>query len=109
MSNPVPCRKCGHPIIFVKRVFNGKEKFVPTNPDYSDHWDICKGVVRTLEWARREMAKPENRPGITHHNSVTHVHCGELPPWDESLGDFRRFTASEIEEGLVCVGVNKRG
>ena len=33
------CRKCGQPLAF-KRNENGK--MVPTNPDGSDHFDICR-------------------------------------------------------------------
>lgn len=31
-----------------------------------------------------------------------YVYCGEVPPWDESLGDYREFTDRERDAGEVC-------
>jgi hypothetical protein len=36
------CRKCGSKIGWAQRVFKGVMKWVPTNPDGSDHWDLCR-------------------------------------------------------------------
>lgn len=35
------CRKCGKPLIFKRREFNGELKWYPANPDGSDHWETC--------------------------------------------------------------------
>jgi hypothetical protein len=42
----VDCNKCGLPISF-KKSSNGK--WIPTNPDSSEHWDLCKATRRKLE------------------------------------------------------------
>ena len=36
------CRKCGAPLGWRRAQFNGVWKWVPTNPDGSDHWDLCR-------------------------------------------------------------------
>lgn len=38
------CRKCGKPLSFVRRDYNGVMKWCPVNPDGSDHWDDCRQV-----------------------------------------------------------------
>ena len=43
MSN---CNKCKLPISF-KKLSNGK--FCPTNPDGSDHWDLCKATLNGVD------------------------------------------------------------
>jgi hypothetical protein len=37
------CNKCGASIVFNK---NKNDKWVPANPDGSDHWDDCKSKAR---------------------------------------------------------------
>ena len=36
------CKKCGLPLNFVQRDYNGVKKLTPVNPDGSDHWGICR-------------------------------------------------------------------
>lgn len=89
------CRKCGEPLAF-RKLSSGK--WSPMNPDGSDHWDLCRSITRA--------GKPETAPGIpTRGVGVTHVWAGALPPWDESLGEFRDFTAEEKAAGIVCRAV----
>lgn len=91
------CRKCGNPIAF-KRLASGK--LCPTNPDGSDHWDLCKGIDRTFESAV-SCAVREGFPH-THKQGQRSVYTGDIPPWDEALGDYREFTREEIEAGVIC-------
>lgn len=36
------CRKCGGELGWKRQAFSGVLKWVPTNPDGSDHWDLCR-------------------------------------------------------------------
>lgn len=99
------CDKCGLPISF-KRLPNGR--WSPTNPDGTDHWDKCKEVQRkawglinpdgTVNWAKLHSMGRKATTGPT----VGWFYCGDVPPWDESLGQFRSFNEAEKAEGLVC-------
>jgi hypothetical protein len=40
------CNKCHQPISF-KKLASGK--FIPTEPDGSEHWDHCKAAIRGQE------------------------------------------------------------
>lgn len=85
------CNKCGLPIQF-KKV---GAKWHPRNADGSEHWDACKRNQR--------QEKPiENNSALYTTTKNTHFWCGGLPPWDDSLGDFRDFTEQEKTERLVC-------
>jgi hypothetical protein len=84
------CLKCGKPIAF-KLLPTGK--WCPTNPDGSDHWDDCRGIVRNPEWAAKAMK--QHPPVKVRPRGLTHVWNGVLPPWVGSLGDYREFTADE--------------
>ena len=88
------CNKCGLDIAF-KRV-NGK--WWPTNPDGSEHWDLCKQTLRAGRVYTREP------PGITEpHAGITHVWRESAGvPWDDALGGFRDFTNEEKAAGIVC-------
>lgn len=85
------CRKCGSELGW-KRV---KGKWHPTNPDGSEHWDLCKSIVRKSEGVEFEYFGRVGGPG--------YVWCGDVAPWDESLGDFRDFTDAEMQAREVCV------
>lgn len=41
-------------------------------------------------------------PVATVQSGVTHVWCGDLAPWDESLGEFRDFSPDERAALEVC-------
>lgn len=86
------CRKCGLPLKF-KKLRSGK--WSPTNLDGSDHWDLCKSVIRKTEGVVIEFFARTGGPG--------YVWCGNVPPWDESLGEFRNYTDAEKQAGEVCV------
>lgn len=96
------CRKCGNPIKFIQREFKGVLKYLPVNVDGSEHWDLCRGIVRTPQWAARRIAQEHREYPSGWRGTTTHVWCGPVPPWDESLGAFRVFTTQEIIEGAVC-------
>ena len=98
----IRCHKCGNPLAFVKKLYKGVEKSVPVNPDGSDHWDLCRGIVRTPEWAARRMAEEAAEYPSGWRGTAKHVWCGPVAPWDESLGEYRAFTPAEIAEGMVC-------
>lgn len=93
------CRKCGLPIAF-KKLPSGK--FCPTNPDGSDHWDLCKGVDRTFEVAVARAIREGAAKTYAPMQGQQYFYTGDIPPWDESLGAFRDFTPEEIAEGKVC-------
>jgi hypothetical protein len=102
LTNTVLCDKCGHPITFIQREFKGVLKYMPVNPDGSEHWDICRGIVRTPEWCRARIAQEHREYPSGWRGKAKYVYCGDVPPWDESLGAFRQFTAAEIAAGVVC-------
>ena len=91
------CRKCGLPLAF-KRMPNGKLR--PTNPDGSDHWDLCSQTRwkasgrKNVEFGARTKGKVKK--------ADHYVYSGSVPPWDESLGEFRLFTEAEKLAGEVC-------
>lgn len=86
------CARCGGQIAW-KRLESGK--WCPTEPDGSSHFDICK--------ARQRLTRaPERKPALFTGHNVKWVWNGEVPPWDESLGEFRRFTVDEMCEAVIC-------
>ena len=102
------CRKCGLPLGF-KKLPNGK--WCPTNPDGSDHWDLCRDTQyknmspverRAYQASQAAMRAPRKTMG----RGISHVYSNpEVPPWDASLGAFRDFTDSEKLAGSVCRSV----
>lgn len=93
------CKKCGGPITF-RKLPSGKS--MPVEVDGSEHWDICKRrKLEQLSPAQREQLLAA-KPPLTTATTATHVYCGELPPWDDSLGEFRDFTPEEKAAGLLC-------
>lgn len=100
MSSTATCAKCGQPLSFVWRAGKyGVMKWFPANPDGSDHWDLCKRIQRERIGMEAVMAK---HPPARSRSRVTHVYCGAVPPWDESLGEFRDFTAAEKAAATIC-------
>ena len=106
------CAKCGQPLSFVWRAGKyGVMKWFPANPDGSDHWDLCAqvrrrgmGMVRadgSVDFGKVHAKHPPARS----RSRATHVYCGTVPPWDESLGEFRDFTAAEKTAATVCNNV----
>jgi uncharacterized protein YifE (UPF0438 family) len=83
------CAKCGLPLGF-KRLKSGK--WCPTNPDGSDHWDLCRETAlaaMTPEERAWKVYKDAQaaRPVVTGKHIKTYK--GDVPPWDESLGEFQ--------------------
>lgn len=99
------CSKCGLELGF-KRLPSGK--WCPTNPDGSDHWDLCRKTrIKNLSPADRAAYERADRlqalPRRTCPMDLTHIYSNpEVPPWDDSLGEFREFTDSEKLAGIVC-------
>jgi hypothetical protein len=70
-KRPLKCRKCGLPIAF-KKLSSGK--YCPTNPDGSDHFDLCRETIRggrpfdpardmrSSGWITGEHYKPDSNP-----------------------------------------------
>jgi len=74
------CRKCGLPLKFEKR----KGKWYPTNPDGSEHWDLCKEI------RNRGKVFEEKSSGVIHGDLAkpNECDCG-LPPWELCQPDCR--------------------
>jgi hypothetical protein len=85
------CRKCGLPLKF-KWLRQGK--WSPINPDGTDHWDLCKSTTRRAEGIEISYEGRTGGPG--------YVWCGRVPPWDESLGEYRPYTDQEMQAREVC-------
>jgi hypothetical protein len=109
-----PCTKCSGPISFRK---NAKGKWVPCELDGSDHWDICTerrrkewGLVNADGTLNMEALRKLKPPIVTEPApQFSHVCSGSVPPWDESLGDFRDFTPEEKADGEVCRPIDSAG
>jgi hypothetical protein len=59
------------------------------------------------QWERDEYQAKQaamRAPRRTNGRDLTHVYTNgdEVPPWDESLSEFRDFTDSEKLAGIVC-------
>ncbi len=101
------CEKCERPLAF-RLLPSGK--WCPCDPDGSDHWDGCKEVQRkemgilnadgTVNWDALKRYDPPRT--VKPKRGITHFYCGAVPPWDESLGNFRDFTTAEKAGGEVC-------
>jgi hypothetical protein len=106
------CDRCGRALAF-KQLSSGK--WAPCDPDGSDHYDACKQVQRkamglinadgTVNWERLEALKPAGRSRMS--KQITHVWSGEMPPWDESLGEYRNFTVAEMAAETICVPIER--
>jgi hypothetical protein len=111
------CKFCGWAILWER---NG-EKWLPLDArDGGDHRPVCTGMPsrdeqthekRVGRFLKAKRPKPpgESRAtwtgesnGLSRPSTCTHVWCGEIPPWDESLGQFRDFTLEEKARGEVC-------
>lgn len=88
------CKKCGGPIAF-KRTERGK--WMPTNPDGSDHWDDC-AKARSLGTYGIRRSDPSSLPGIVMPGIATVFYSGKKPPWDiagVTVGRFRFLSAAD--------------
>lgn len=50
----------------------------------------------------RARAAADKLPRRIRGPGCDYVWCGDVPPWDPSLGEFRDFTPEERAAGLVC-------
>jgi hypothetical protein len=102
------CQACGLLLAFIRKPGKGGVlKWFPVNPDGTDHWDVCAQVRRRGSgMIRADGSVDFTKTRLTHPPRTTagpkYVYRGDVPPWDESLGDFRDFTAEEIAAGIVC-------
>jgi hypothetical protein len=62
--------------------------------------NMTAGERKAYHAAQAAMRAPRRTNG----RNLTHVYSNgdEVPPWDESLGEFRDFTDSEKLAGIVC-------
>jgi hypothetical protein len=111
------CEQCGLPLKFTQKAGkNGELKWFPTNPDGSDHWDACSrvkaqraGLINPDGTPNIEAMARRHPPGWTKtRREITHVWSGDIPPWDESLGEYRDFTETEKAQGLVCQPLQRK-
>lgn len=77
------CQKCGAPIAFYK---NENSKWVPCNPDGSDHWDDCRTNLNEGKYGYYKPAGPDYRfnkkTDTTKPNHKRPLYSGDAPPWD---------------------------
>ncbi len=85
------CNRCKSEITWDRKGV----KWIPINPDGTVHWELCKSITRKNEGARVEHFGRKGGSG--------YVWCGEVAPWDESLGDYRDYMDAEIQAREVCV------
>ena len=82
------CKKCGLELGF-RKLPSGK--WCPTNPDGSDHWDLC----RKTQW-KKGLQEPEQyhlagvprRKYITKAVGVTEFFDEDWPPWFASESEY---------------------
>ena len=95
------CAKCHLPLAF-KQLESGK--WCPTNPDGSDHWDLCR-ETRIAAMSPLERALLARRDAIAAApvwtGTTKYVWNGTIAPWDNSLGPFRKFTKAEEQDRSV--------
>lgn len=75
------CKKCGLELGW-KKLPNGK--WCPTNPDGSDHWDLCRETQRKGQPVQEELVGIFTYP--TDKNAV--MFDEDYPPWFESEREF---------------------
>lgn len=88
------CGKCGLPLGFkLLTSGKGKGKYCPTNPDGTDHWDTCREERMKNPVFREKQLKLDAemmKPAITKCRiKKVKFYSGDIPPWDESLGEFK--------------------
>lgn len=109
------CKNCGNWIRWEKRA----ERWVPFD-DHGDHREHCtvasdqmraaarlqnheRRVAQFLALRQTPKSSVQHRSqGVHGRTTATHVYCGDIPPWDDSLGEFRNFTDVEKRAGVVC-------
>ena len=101
------CQKCGLPLAF-KKLPSGR--WCPTNVDGSDHWDICRETMLAAMSPEQRAAlqrRDADRARGVWTGTAKRVYAGSVPPWDESLGSFREFTADELASGMTAKSAGK--
>jgi hypothetical protein len=89
------CGKCGSPIAYYKITKGaGKGKWCPCNPDGSDHWDDCRENLTVGRYGKTKIFNDNPDPRPTYHKNKstrrkTLYSDPKIPPWDESLGEFK--------------------
>lgn len=103
------CRKCGATLAWQRRQFKGVWKWVPTNPDGSDHWDLCRerlsGKMSPEKLAQRRVNDEKRWPpfwtvpdGRGSYRTVYQMpkHFGQQP--DGELLCFDHDGADQLED-----------
>lgn len=103
------CEECGLPLKFIQKPGKGGVlKYWPVNPDGTDHFDLCSAIKAkrvgyiTAEGLPNMDRMNELHPPVFKRSRYTHGWCGPVPPWDESLGQFRDFSTEEKAQGVIC-------
>ena len=102
------CKKCLAPIGFWK---NENKRWVPCNPDGSDHWDACRENLIKGTYGKKKVFKDNDTPMPTYHGNeeiLDKVKAGiltlwsdpEIPPWDDSLSEWDWDNDCELVEEL---------
>lgn len=63
-------------------------------------WMPVRVPVRAA--TRRSEGPREKFHGRTPGSGDAFVWCGDVPPWHESLGEYRPYTEAEKRAGVVC-------
>jgi hypothetical protein len=61
----------------------------------SDYWDACQATTRRSEGTVVKFH------GRTSGSGDAFMWCGDVPPWHESLGDYRPYTDAEKLAGRL--------
>ena len=62
---------------------------------------LDKGLQKRLR-LRKRPAPPSGTLSVATGDPNRPYWCGPVPPWDESLGEYRNFTVQEMIERKVC-------
>lgn len=93
------CDKCEEPLAFrlIPEGQRGAGKWMPCNPDGSDHFDICREVA--IRKGLRSASSGASPPKMSVSCYKGPTWRGDVPPWDPSLSkEWRPMTAEEVVE-----------
>ena len=81
------CNKCGCAIEFRQ---NENMNWYPVNMDGSIHFPICRRFKNKKSSKNNHSPKPKRSKTV-----VRTIYRGSVPPWDESLGEFKFSTKQD--------------
>ena len=74
----------------------------PTTHRYWIRGARCSVQGSLAEIANLAMMEKPNHLAGKRTGGIGHVYSGRVPPWHESLGEYREFTATEKSESSIC-------